>query len=106
MIQIDGNQLTITQVVSVARYGEQATLSDHARQRMIQSHTWVQGIVSAGRPVYGINTGFGIFAEQSISAADSTRLTRNLILSHCVPPLRRFRSLLREYHALARSDTI
>lgn len=84
MIQIDGNQLTIAQVVSEARYGEQVVLSDHARQGMIQSHTWVQGIVAAGRPVYGINTGFGIFADQSISAADATRLTRNLILSHAV----------------------
>ncbi len=84
MIQIDGNQLTIAQVVSLARFGEQVMLSDHARQQMIQSHTWVQGIVAAGRPVYGINTGFGIFADQSISAADATRLTRNLILSHAV----------------------
>jgi histidine ammonia-lyase len=84
MIEIDGNQLTIQQVVAVARNGEQTKLSDYARQHMLQSYAWVQSIVAAGRPVYGINTGFGIFADQRISPSDSNRLTRNLILSHAV----------------------
>jgi histidine ammonia-lyase len=34
--------------------------------------------------VYGINTGFGIFADQRIPRAESARLSRNLILSHSV----------------------
>jgi histidine ammonia-lyase len=84
MIQIDGEQLTIPQVVAVARDGEPTLLSDRARERMLKSYDWVRSIVAAGRPVYGINTGFGIFADQPISPADSNRLTRNLILSHAV----------------------
>jgi histidine ammonia-lyase len=84
MIEIDGNQLTLSQIVAVSRQGEHVVLSDNARQQMEQSCAWVREIVAAGRPVYGINTGFGIFADQIISTADSTRLTRNLILSHAV----------------------
>jgi histidine ammonia-lyase len=41
-------------------------------------------MVASGAPVYGINTGFGIFADQRIPPADSARLSRNLILSHAV----------------------
>ena len=84
MIEIDGDQLTISQVVAVARGGEGVNLSVLAIQRMNQSQGWVQEIVKDGLPVYGINTGFGIFADQSISSSASAQLSRNLILSHSV----------------------
>ncbi len=84
MIEIDGSNLSLPQVEAVARRGETVCLAEAARQRMDQAYAWVQEIVAAGRPVYGINTGFGVFAEQTISPSDSARLTRNLILSHAV----------------------
>lgn len=84
MIEIDGNSLTLEQVVEVARRGARVTLSPEARGRMARSHEWVDEIVSAATPVYGINTGFGIFADRSIPPEDSARLSRNLILSHAV----------------------
>jgi histidine ammonia-lyase len=49
---------------------------------MVQSHAWVEALVARGQPVYGINTGFGVFADRRISADDTERLQRNLILSH------------------------
>lgn len=84
MLEIDGNQLSIEQVVRVARHAEKVLLESSARQRMLQSSQWVEQIVATGSPVYGINTGFGIFADQRISSRDSARLSRNLILSHAV----------------------
>lgn len=84
MLLIDGNSLTVAQVVAVARQWEKAGLAPAARQRMLESRTWVEDIVAAGRPVYGINTGFGAFADQRISPQDSDLLSRNLILSHAV----------------------
>ncbi len=84
MIEIDGNTLTIAAIVAVARHAEPAGLAADARQRMLTSHAWVSQMVAAGEPVYGINTGFGIFADQRIPPADSARLSRNLILSHAV----------------------
>lgn len=84
MIQIDGNNLKLEDVISVARFGEKVKLAPAARQRMSQSRAWVEEIVASGRPVYGINTGFGIFADQRISSKDSRALSRNLILSHSV----------------------
>ncbi|HZD57771.1 MAG TPA: histidine ammonia-lyase [Anaerolineales bacterium] len=84
MLQIDGNHLKLEDVITVARFGEKVELAPAARQRMAQSRAWVEEIVSSGDPVYGINTGFGIFADQRISAQDSRALSRNLILSHSV----------------------
>jgi histidine ammonia-lyase len=42
----------------------------------------VTRMVSLGRPVYGINTGFGKLANVRIDAADLARLQRNIVLSH------------------------
>ena len=81
MVKIDGNQLTIPEVVAVARHGEQVALDSLAQERMVQSNQWVREIASGQAPVYGINTGFGIFADRRISPHDSAHLSRNLILS-------------------------
>ena len=84
MLQIDGSSLTIEEVVAVARQDMPVELAAEARRRVVESHDWVQQIVSAGEPVYGINTGFGIFADQRIPPQESAQLSRNLILSHAV----------------------
>ena len=84
MLQIDGNNLKLEDVITVARFGEKVELAAAARARMAQSRAWVDEIIAAGHPVYGINTGFGIFADQRISSKDSRALSRNLILSHAV----------------------
>lgn len=84
MLMIDGNSLNIAGIIAVARHAQPVALTAEARQRMLTSHSWVEQMVAAGKPVYGINTGFGIFADQRIPPADSARLSRNLILSHAV----------------------
>ena len=84
MLTIDGNQLTISDVIAVARSRELVSLSAEARDHMAQSRRWVEEIVAGSEPVYGINTGFGIFSDQRIPPEDSARLSRNLILSHAV----------------------
>ncbi len=43
-----------------------------------------KSLVATDQPVYGINTGFGIFADKRISRKDAKALNRNLILSHTV----------------------
>ena len=84
MVEIDGNQLSLEQIEAVARQNTAVTLAEKARERMLESQHWVEQIIADGRPVYGINTGFGIFADRSISPVDLARLSRNLILSHAL----------------------
>jgi histidine ammonia-lyase len=84
MIEIDGNHLTIKDVVAVAREGEKASIHPQARKKITRSQEWVQGFIKKGKPVYGVNTGFGIFSDRKISTEDIRKLNRNLILSHAV----------------------
>jgi histidine ammonia-lyase len=84
MIQIDGEHLTIDQVYQVGLDFQPVSLSDQALIKIKESHQRVQQIVDSGEPVYGINTGYGIFADKNISLEDIRTLNRNLILSHAV----------------------
>lgn len=84
MLHIDGNSLSINDVLSVSRENEPVKLTPETRNKITTSRKWVEDIVQAGNPVYGINTGFGAFAGHQISPADSQDLSRNLILSHAV----------------------
>lgn len=84
MIEIDGHHLSLEDVVRVAREGVPVAISAAGRQNIERSRQWMETILETDRPVYGINTGFGIFADRRIPSRDSARLSRNLILSHAV----------------------
>ncbi len=84
MIEIDGGHLSLSPLVDVARHNTPVSLSRESIQKIEQSHLWIDEIVARGDPVYGVNTGFGIFATRSIPKADIALLNRNMILSHAV----------------------
>lgn len=81
---IDCDPLSIHDVIDVARGGRQVQLGDGARQAMQRSRDVVERIAASGEVVYGINTGFGKFADRVIPPAALQRLQRNLIVSHAV----------------------
>ncbi len=84
MVELDGHHLTIEEVVRVARQGEEVKISAQGVENIQRSHQVLERILESGKPVYGINTGFGVFADRKIPAQDSAKLSRNLILSHAV----------------------
>ena len=84
MINLDGNSLTLQDVVSVAREYEKVQMTKPALERVKRSHENLRKILTTGRPVYGINTGYGIFAEKRINHDAIQKLNRNLILRHAV----------------------
>ena len=84
MLLIDGNSLTLHDVRDVACLGKNVALTGDARKSMSSSYERMLKMIKSGKPVYGINTGFGIFAGKTISLQDSKILNRNLILSHAV----------------------
>ena len=84
MITLTGQTLTIQEIVQVAREATPVRLASESREAVQRSRARVEKILSRKEPVYGINTGFGIFSEQQISPADTRTLNRNLILSHAV----------------------
>ncbi len=84
MIQIDGNSLTIHEVASVSRQNEKVKISAAGVSNIQKSRQVLENILETDLPVYGINTGYGIFADQRIPFKESELLNRNLILSHAV----------------------
>ena len=82
MLQLNGQQLTLQQIVDVARGREQVVLADEARVRVERARRVVQDIVTQGRTVYGVNTGFGKLSDVSIDKADLIQLQLNLVRSH------------------------
>jgi histidine ammonia-lyase len=82
MISIDGHHLTIEEIVKVARNNEKVEISDFGIANIINSLNIKNNIIASSDAVYGINTGFGVFANKKISNEDFSKLSRNLILSH------------------------
>lgn len=82
MIKIDGNSLTLDDVVRVSRFKEPVTLDVGAHKDIEKSRAYVEQIVAEKRVVYGITTGVGELANCLISPEDTEKLQKNLIRSH------------------------
>ena len=84
-VMVDGNGLTIEDVVLIARNpGASAALSDSARESIARSRRGVEAFLAAGERVYGITTGFGALKDHFITPDHSRELQRNMIMSHSV----------------------
>lgn len=84
MIQINGNGLSINECVHVVRGDESVALAKSAETKIIDSNKNLRALSQQKQPFYGINTGFGIFADRKIGVQETKKLNRNLILSHAV----------------------
>src|SRR5436190_3756574 len=82
MIVLDGSSLTIEQLVAIADHGEQVALSAAARGRVRASRAVVDARARGDEPAYGINTGFGSFADVKIAPDALNLLQLNLLRSH------------------------
>ncbi len=84
MIYIDGNHLTIEEVVRVARNLEPVALSEDGKKNIKISRDIVERKIAEKLVVYGLNTGFGKFANIAVSDTDLDTLQYNLIVSDAV----------------------
>src|SRR5205814_7482079 len=83
-MRLDPGKVTLESLASFARSHEPLELDDTARARLAKGAESVRRIVSAGKPVYGINTGFGKLAQTHIADDQLELLQKNLVLSHSV----------------------
>lgn len=81
-ITIDGSNLTLSQLEAVSRFDVEVGLSEGARKMISQGAAQLDKLASSDQGIYGVNTGFGVFADRRIDTADSEQLSYNLILSH------------------------
>jgi len=81
-IVLDGNSLTIEQVISVSNFNTKVRLSNSSISTIKDSRNLVENIISSGEVVYGINTGFGALSNVTIPTDKLEDLQSNLIRSH------------------------
>jgi len=83
-VLIDGNHLTLADIESVARFNARVNLDEPARARIEQSASKLKRIACSKTPIYGVNTGYGIFADKRLDSSQASQISENLVLSHNV----------------------
>lgn len=91
---LDGNSLTIEQIVRIARGNERVERDPATDALVARSEALIASVVenyrrayeegSAAPSEYGVTTGFGEFKDKPIAPDDLEQLQRNLLLSHSV----------------------
>lgn len=84
LFQFGQQQLTVRHAIAMARGTLAGTLPPVVQQRVQQSQSAVEAIAAGTEAVYGVNTGFGILANTSISPADTRTLQYKILQSHSV----------------------
>ncbi|MGH9198553.1 MAG: aromatic amino acid lyase, partial [Acidimicrobiia bacterium] len=82
MVLLDGESLSLEQLVEISDGNAPVGLASSARDRIEQARAIVDRLASGDAPVYGVNTGFGHFAEVKIPREALGRLQVNLLRSH------------------------
>jgi histidine ammonia-lyase len=82
MILLTGSSLTIDQLVAIADAGERVGIAPEAADRVRAARRVVDDKARGDEAVYGVNTGFGSFAEVKIPADALDALQHNLLRSH------------------------
>ncbi|MFV0333449.1 MAG: histidine ammonia-lyase [Tropicimonas sp.] len=84
-IILDGDSLTIEDVVRVAREGIAVELAPEARSEIVKVRAYIEEnwLTENAPATYGFNTGVGKLKDYKISQADNEMFQRNIVLSHC-----------------------
>ncbi|KAK2832235.1 hypothetical protein Q7C36_015697 [Tachysurus vachellii] len=87
---IDGNSLTTADLVFLGKGFCKIKLSAEAEERVIRAENVIEKILSENQVVYGVNTGFGKFAQTVVRKDQLKELQENLVRSTSAgvgPPL-------------------
>ena len=82
MLELDGQKLSLEEINAVAQARLEVRLADAARRRVGKARSLVEKIISDGRIVYGVNTGFGKLSDVHIPPEAMGALQLNLVRSH------------------------
>jgi histidine ammonia-lyase len=82
MILLDGSSLTLDQLMAIADRGEPVALTPAAVAHVRAARAVVDRTAEGADPVYGVNTGFGSFADVRIAPDALEALQLNLLRSH------------------------
>lgn len=84
-IILTGDNLTIEDVVEIARNKACVEIANPSRAEIERVRTYIESnwLTDAAPAIYGFNTGVGKLKDFAISQADNDRFQHNIVLSHC-----------------------
>ncbi len=82
MIELDGSSLTVELARRVVFDGEPVRPAPAALERVQASYEVLARAAASGRPIYGVNTGFGKLSDRLIPPEEQGALQENLLRSH------------------------
>lgn len=83
-ILLNGKSLTVDALMRITREGARVKACPAAMEEVRRSRALVEELVAGGRPMYGINTGFGKFSDVAIPEEEINLLQIKLILADAV----------------------
>ena len=81
-VTIDGSNLTLQQLVSVARDDAAVHIDKKALLRTSRGREALEELLKQDKTIYGVNTGFGALSNVKIAKEDIKQLQANLLRSH------------------------
>lgn len=82
---LDGQNLTIEDVVKVARKNVQVEIDQSCRNEIMKVREYIEKnwMKSDAPPIYGFNTGVGKLKDYNISMQENDIFQKNIVMSHC-----------------------
>lgn len=80
-VVLDGKSLKFDDIRRIAQ-GAAISIAPEAKEFVLEARQLVERKIQEGKPLYGINTGFGFFANVAIDRDKLRELQHNLIVSH------------------------
>ncbi len=83
-VVLTGSDLTLAELVRVARAGERVEVAPAAVERMRAARAVVEAAAERGEEVYGLTTGVGAKKKAAVAPEDQAEFNRLLVLNHRV----------------------
>ncbi len=81
-IFIDGETLTIEEIVRVARENAKVKIPEKTKDKVRKSREVLERLIRENQVIYGVNTGFGALSNKKILPEEIKQLQVNIIRSH------------------------
>lgn len=81
-LQVTPGRMTLQQLRMVLRNNVKIRLDPDCQDAVCRSVETVENVISSGRVIYGINTGFGLLANTVIPTKELEHLQSSIVLSH------------------------
>jgi histidine ammonia-lyase len=78
-----GGELSVTELVAVARFRAKVSFSETFRERVNSGRALVDQFVQENRLVYGVTTGVGDNVKQVIPESEAAAYQEKMVLTHC-----------------------